>query len=82
MQDMTDTECAVVFPADDGIPHKKACPECAFRRHDPQQIGDAYQRRLRAHDGRSAFYCIHRGDKDHRICACYAAINRIKTHKI
>ncbi|OYU91940.1 MAG: hypothetical protein CFE29_03585 [Bradyrhizobiaceae bacterium PARB1] len=60
----------------DGLAWRKACDECAHRAHDPQDIGDAYQRRLREFDGSSVFYCIHRDDNGmYRVCACYAAIN-------
>ena len=68
-----------IKPAADGKPWRKSCDVCAFRLSDPQMIGEAYQHKLRSHDGTSAFYCLHRGDDRHRICASYAAINRLSS---
>lgn len=66
-----------VKPHSDGRAWKKACPECAFRTCDPQEVGQRYQSELRAGKPGTVFYCIHReDDRMHRVCACYAAIHR------
>jgi hypothetical protein len=65
-------------PHPDGKAWRKACPECAHRTSDPQQIGSAYQERVMRYDGTAVFYCLHRTDGDlHRVCACYAAMHRL-----
>lgn len=58
---------------------RKACPDCAHRTSDPQDLGDRYQSNLMKFDGESVFYCLHRRTEDgfDRICACYAATNRL-----
>lgn len=75
--DLPDVDGATVLPHPDGRAWLKACSECAFRKHDPQNLGDHYQRSLRSFDGHAYFYCIHRHEDDgcDRICASYAAIN-------
>jgi hypothetical protein len=67
-----------IRPHPDGHAWRKACPECAHRMSDPQHIGEAYQQRMMEFDGTAVFYCLHRQDgKFDRICACYAATNRL-----
>lgn len=67
-----------IKPHPDHLAWLKACPECAHRTHDPQNIGDLYQRRMMEFDGESVFYCLHRQDNGHdRICACFAATHRL-----
>lgn len=65
-------------PHPDCLAWNKACDVCAHRTSDPQDIGYAYQQRMRVYDGSAVFYCLHRDDAGmHRVCACYAAINRL-----
>lgn len=68
-----------VKPHPDGLAWLKACPACAHRTNDPQGIGEKYQRRMMEFDGESVFYCLHREAEGglQRICACYAATNRL-----
>jgi len=78
MQPLPDLDGAEVEAHTDGLAWRKACDVCAHRTHDPQVIGDAYQERMRVYDGTAVFYCVHRTDANMtRICACYAAINRL-----
>ena len=64
-------------PHPDGRPWKKACADCAFRIHDPQELGSYYQESLRNPQTEAHFYCVHRFDQScHRVCACFAAIQR------
>lgn len=67
-----------VFPAPDGRAWTKCCGECAFRKNDPQQLGDNYQRELLAGAPGSLFYCVHRTDDaaNNRVCAAYGAVHR------
>lgn len=61
-------------PHPDGRPWRKACDECAFRRNDPQYMGEAGQAAIREGQPGTNFYCAHRYDEGHhRVCACYAA---------
>jgi hypothetical protein len=79
MRVFPDIEGHDIKPHTDGLGWRKACPECAHRTSDPQNIGDNYQRRMMEFDGESAFYCLHRRTEDDfdRICACYAAMHRL-----
>lgn len=78
MKNLHDIDGAEVDAHTDGLAWHKACDVCAHRTHDPQMIGDAYQERMRKYDGTAVFYCLHRDDEGMaRICASYAAINRL-----
>ena len=65
----------------DGRPWRKACPECAFRRTNPQQLSDddfdwMY---LQEMFGGFSFTCAHRTDDGfYRECACWSAIQRVR----
>lgn len=73
---LPDGEGSDVIPHADGQSWKKACPECAFRRSDPQGMGIQYQEHLLQGDEETLFYCVHRKDGEaHRVCACYAAFH-------
>ena len=78
MSGLPDIEGAHVNPHPDYIALRKACPECAFRTSDPQDLGDYGQRGIRRASDVGRFYCIHRMDgTHHRVCACWAAIHRL-----
>lgn len=78
MKNLHDLDGAEVDCHHDGLAWRKACDVCAHRIHDPQQIGAAYQERMRQYDGTAVFYCLHRDDEGmSRVCACYAAIHRL-----
>lgn len=60
----------------DGAPWRKACPECAFRRSNPQGLSDEQfaEMYLNREFGFS-FVCAHRkADGAYRECACWAAM--------
>lgn len=67
-----------VQPAADGRPWMKSCGECAFRKSDPQQIGQAYQEKLADGQPGTVFYCVHTSEEngDNRVCASYACLHR------
>lgn len=76
---LPDIEAHGCKPHPDHLAWRKACPECAHRQGDLQNIGDVYQRRMMEFNGESVFYCLHRRTEcDHdRICACFAAMHRL-----
>lgn len=59
---------------------RKACPECAFRRGDPQQLGEETltEARRAIITCQVVFYCVHRTTADglHRECACAAVMGK------
>jgi hypothetical protein len=78
---LPDIETSSARPHPDNLAWRKACPECAHRASDPQDLGSVYQERMMEFDGEYVFYCLHRRTEDNhdRICACYAAVHRIKS---
>lgn len=83
MKNLHDLEGAEVDAHPDGLAWRKACDICAHRTSDPQDLGDLYQRQIREYDGTAAFYCLHREDECMtRVCASYAAINRLPRKEI
>lgn len=69
-----------VSPHPDGRAWGKACSCCAGRKDDPQGMGHVYQSEVMTGRIGAVFYCIHREDGEHhRVCACYAALNRDQT---
>lgn len=75
---LPDYEAEEVTPHPDGRAWRKGCQECALRTHDPQNLGDNYQRSIARGSPGAFFYCVHRTDGGfNRICGCYAALHRL-----